>query len=106
MKNMNEQKIKELKEQGYKIIRFEMDNKEFYLRKPTKGELMLYQDESVKNKGSVSGRSEKFIRQLFVGDNAGEFSQYLDEKPLALGSFLEELLKNLGADENFTATEV
>jgi len=103
---MTEQKIQELKEQGYKIVKFAMGEKEFYLRKPTKAELMIHQDESVKNKGSVSGRSEKFISGLFVGGNAGEFSQYLDEKPLALGSFLEELLKDLGADENFTATEV
>lgn len=100
------QKVQEAKEQGYKIIKFEVNEKEFYLRKPSKGELMLYQDESVKSKGSVAGRSEKFIRKLFVGDNAEEFSKYLDEKPLSLGNFLEELLKDMGADENFTATEI
>ncbi|MGL5956790.1 MAG: hypothetical protein ACRC0X_09395 [Brevinema sp.] len=103
---MNTQKIQELKEQGFKIIKFEIDGKEFYLRKPSKGELMLYQDEALKNKGSVAGRSEKFIRQLFVGDNAEEFANYLEEKPLAIGNFLEECLKGLGADENFTATEI
>jgi len=103
---MIEQKIQELKEQGHKIVKFTMGEKEFYLRKPTKNELMMYQDESLKNKGSLSSRSEKFVRGLFVGENTEEFVKYLEEKPLILGSFLEELLKDLGADENFTATEV
>lgn len=103
---MNQDKIEELKSQGFKIIKFETKSGVFHLRKPSKHELMLYQDESVKNKGSVASRSEKFVRKLFVGENAEEFSKYLDEKPLALGNFLEELLKDMGADENFTATEV
>lgn len=103
---MTQEKIQELKEQGFKIIKFDIEEKEFFLRKPSKHELMLYQDDAVKNKGSVAGRSEKFLRQLFVGDNAEEFVNYLNDKPLAIGNFLEECLKGLGADENFTATEV
>ncbi len=105
---MTQEKIKDLKEQGYKIIKIDVDEKVFYFKKPSKGELMLYQDSLVKNKGSVSiaGCSEKFVRQLFVGENVEEFSNYLDEKPLAIGNFLEECLRGMGADENFTATEV
>ena len=103
---MNAEQIQVLKEQGHKIVRFEIGEKEFYLRKPTKGEIILYQDESLKNKGSVASRSEKFIRKLFVGENVEEFAQYLEDKPLALGNFMEEVLKDMGADENFTATEV
>lgn len=103
---MTQEKIQELKAQGFKIIKIVVEEKEFFLRKPSKAELMLYQDESVKNKGSVASRSEKFVRQLFVGENAEEFANYLSEKPLSVGFFLEECLKGLGADENFTATEV
>ena len=103
---MNTQKIQELKEQGHKILKIEVSEKEFYLRKPTKAEVIFYQDESLKNKGSVASRSEKFIRKLFVGENVEEFAQYLEDKPLALGNFMEEVLKDMGADENFTATEI
>ena len=103
---MNTQKIQELKDQGYKIIRLEIGDKEFYFRKPIKAELIFYQDEALKNKGSISVRSEKFVRKLFVGENVEEFAQYLEDKPLALGNFMEELLKDMGADENFTATEI
>ncbi len=99
-------KIDDLKNQGHKILNFEVDGKEFLLRKPTKVELMLYQDDAIKNKHSISIHSEKFIRQLFVGNNVEEFSNYLDEKPLSIGIFLEECLRGFGGDENFTVTEV
>lgn len=100
------QKIQELKEQGFTIIRFEVGDQEFFLRKPGKAELMLYQDNALKNKGSVAGMSEKFLRQLFVGENVEEFDTYLNEKPLSIGHFLEECLSGLGGDENFTASVV
>lgn len=99
-------KVQEAKEQGYKVIHFEIEDKHFYLRKPTKTELIMYQDDSIKNKGSVAMRSEKFIRKLFVGENTEEFVKYLDEKPLVLGNLMEEVLKDMGADENFMATEI
>lgn len=100
------QKIQELKDQGFTIIRFEVDTQEFLFRKPSKVELMLYQDNALKNKGSATGMSEKFLRQLFVGENVGEFDSYLNEKPLSIGYFLEECLSGLGGDENFTVSVV
>ncbi|MGL4676043.1 MAG: hypothetical protein ACRCWI_00020 [Brevinema sp.] len=103
---MKQERIQELKEQGFKIVKLEVEGKDFYFRKPTKTEIMFYQDETLKNKGSITLHSEKFLRKLFVGDNTEDFVNYLDEKPLALGSFLEELLKDMGADVNFTATEI
>lgn len=103
---MTEQKIQEFKDQGFKLIKIELTDKTFYLRKPTKTELVLYQDESLKNKGSLSSRAEKFVRKLFVGDNIEEFNSHLEERPLSIGIFLEECLKGLGGDENFTATEL
>ena len=104
--NVLPEKIQKLKDSGHKVICYETDEKKFYLRKPTKTEIVIYQDDSVKGKGTAIGRSEKFLRKLFVGENAEEFVQYLDEKPLAIGNILESVLKDMGADENFTATEI
>ncbi|MGL5955351.1 MAG: hypothetical protein ACRC0X_01910 [Brevinema sp.] len=106
MKNTLPPEVQNVKSQGHKIVLIETEGNEFYFRKPTKTEIMFYQDETLKNKGSITLHSEKFLRKLFVGANAEVFSQYLDEKPLALGNFLEELLKDMGADVNFTATEI
>ncbi len=99
-------KVQEAKEQGYKIIKINMGEKSFCFKKPSKVELMRYQDDAIKNKSSIAMHSEKFVRQLFVGDNVEEFASYLDEKPLSVGTFLEECLRGLGADENFTVTEI
>ncbi len=99
-------KVQEAKDNGFKIIKIDVDEKSFYFKKPSKVELMMYQDNAIKNKNSIAMHSEKFVRQLFVGDNVEEFSNYLDEKPLSIGTFLEECLRGLGADENFTVTEI
>ncbi len=96
--------IDELKGKGYKLLKVEVDGKKFLLRKPLKGELVLFQDENLKSGSSITSQSEKLLRKLFVGKNVEEFSQYLDDRPLAVGGLLEECLKGLGLGENFTVT--
>ncbi len=96
--------IQELKDKGYSLLKVEVDGLEFLLRKPLKGELVLFQDENLKSGGSITLQSEKLLRKLFVGQNTDEFAKYLDDKPLAVGALLEECLKGLGLGANFTVT--
>lgn len=100
------QSVIDAKNQGHEVFSFKEDQGPlFYLRKPTRGELMLFQDKAVMGGGSVSSAQEKFVRILFTGDNAEEFDSYLNKKPLAAGKLFDLLVEDMGLNVNFTKAQ-
>lgn len=99
--------VQDAKSLGHRVIRIaNEEGQEFYFRKPSKAELALFQDQALKGKGTASGRVEKMLSQLLVYPMDGTFMTYLSEKPLAVGDIFAELVKDMGAEENFTAAEI
>lgn len=100
------QSVIDAKNQGHEVFSFQEDlGPLFYLRKPTRAELMLFQDKAVMGGGSVSAAQEKFVRILFTGDNAEEFNNYINQKPLAAAKLFDLLVEDMGLNVNFTKTQ-
>lgn len=92
---------------GHRVIRIaNEEGQTFYFRKPSKAELALFQDQALKGKGTATGRVEKMLSQLLVYPADGSFMAYLSDKPLAVGDIFAELVKDMGAEENFTVSEI
>lgn len=100
------QSVLDAKAQGHTVFAAASESgKTFYLRKPTKSEMLLFQDGLAKG-GSIASLQEKFVRSLFVGENTAEFDAYLNAMPLAVGGLFTLAAEDLGLKENFTKTAV
>ncbi|WP_092319635.1 hypothetical protein [Brevinema andersonii] len=105
--NIWPKEVMDAKASGYRVVKIANDaGQEFYFRKPNKAELLLFQDQALKGKGTASGRVEKLLSQLLVYPIDNTLMGYIEEKPLAVGDIFAELIKDMGAEENFTALEI
>ena len=101
------QAVIDAKAQGHMVFVIASDNGEqFYFRKPTKQEIILFQDSLAKSNGAMSVIQEKFLRSLFCGSDATGFDSYLNSKPFAVGAIFSEITSDMGLSENFTKTTV
>ncbi|MGL4367753.1 MAG: hypothetical protein ACRCTQ_05705 [Brevinemataceae bacterium] len=95
------------KEKGQKVISVVSDNGEkFYFKKPNSIDIAYFQDQIAKSNTGHSIVQEKFLRTLYLGNDAVGFDQYLKDKPLVISKLLFEICANLGAEENFTIEEI
>ncbi|MGL5253797.1 MAG: hypothetical protein ACRC9L_02065 [Brevinema sp.] len=94
------------KNQGHSVFAISSDNGDlFYFRKPTKQEVILFQDNLARN-NNVSLVQEKLLRSLFCGNDAPALDSYLNNKPFAVGAIFNEITADMGLAENFTKTTV
>ncbi|MGL4388819.1 MAG: hypothetical protein ACRCTJ_05455 [Brevinema sp.] len=75
-------KIIEFKEKGAKTISVSCNHHTFIFKQPDLMEISYHQDQIYKT-DSVFRLRDKFIRQMFLGENTMDFDQFMKEKPLA-----------------------
>ncbi|MGL5722143.1 MAG: hypothetical protein ACRCY4_07085 [Brevinema sp.] len=101
------QAVNEAKAQGHEVFIIASEaGEQFYFRKPTKQEVILFQDNLARSSGAVSIVQEKLLRSLFCGSDALALDAYLNSKPFAVGAIFAEITADMGLSENFTKTTV
>ncbi|MGL4561586.1 MAG: hypothetical protein ACRCVW_03800 [Brevinema sp.] len=98
-------KIQELKDQGHKILSLKCHDLYFLFKQPTIVEISYHEDQLYKS-DTIFRLRDKFIRQMFVGDNISEFDKFMTEKPLAHGMIYNLICQELGENINFTIAKV
>ena len=98
----------EAKKAGHTVLKLTADDSglDIYLRKPTKAEVLLFQDGLAKPGASPAAAQEKFVRQLYVGDTPAEFDAYLNANPFAVGGLFGAVAGEMGLKANFTPAAI
>ncbi|MGL4394688.1 MAG: hypothetical protein ACRCS8_05640 [Brevinema sp.] len=98
-------KIKELKEKGHIILSISFNANTFLFKKPTLIEIAYHQDQ-VYQSDTIFRLREKFLRQMFVGENTTDFDNFMTSKPLAHAHLYDLICQDLGDEINFTMAKV